>query len=177
MSKLHRSKKIMILKWLAQKRRSLPLSPKLFRPLVWLRGCLNGASLGVRLIVQDEFDRVLLVRHTYIKGWYLPGGAITPGEPPLEAAKRELFEETGVEAISQPDLFGYYLNSRGFMRDYVSCYRIADWKAPDKLGPSDDGEIAETGFYAFSDLPDDVSPSTRARVEELFGLRPLSDRW
>lgn len=41
---------------------------------------------------------VLLVRHTYGRRnvWYLPGGAVRRGEPPLRAAAREMEEELGL---------------------------------------------------------------------------------
>jgi 8-oxo-dGTP pyrophosphatase MutT (NUDIX family) len=41
-------------------------------------------------------DKALLIFHPYIKQWFQPGGHIDEGEEPIQAAIREVFEETGV---------------------------------------------------------------------------------
>src|SRR5256885_1290839 len=41
--------------------------------------------------------RVLLVKHKRLRTWLPVGGEIEQGESPLEAAQRELKEETGLE--------------------------------------------------------------------------------
>ncbi|MGI5214966.1 NUDIX domain-containing protein [Plantactinospora sp. CA-290183] len=41
---------------------------------------------------------LLLVERTDGHGWALPGGYVDPGEDPLTAARRELWEETGLAA-------------------------------------------------------------------------------
>ena len=43
------------------------------RPLffVWSR-LTRGKTLGVRAVAVDAQGRVLMVRHTYLKGWWLP---------------------------------------------------------------------------------------------------------
>ena len=46
------------------------------------------------LVIKD--DKALLIFHPYIKQWFQPGGHIDDGEEPIEAAIREVFEETGV---------------------------------------------------------------------------------
>ncbi len=50
----------------------------------------NPFTLGVRVIVEDRNSRVLLVRHSYVTGWYLPGGGVDKGETMEEAACREV---------------------------------------------------------------------------------------
>jgi 8-oxo-dGTP pyrophosphatase MutT (NUDIX family) len=69
---------------------------------------------AVRLVVLDTQDRVLLF-HTHDldhpdpgSWWELPGGGIDPGGTYLDAAIRELHEETGIHAdpsqLGQPNL-------------------------------------------------------------------------
>ena len=53
-------------------------------------------TFGVRAVVQAQDGRVLLVKHTYDKYWYLPGGAVKRGEAAEAALTRELREELGI---------------------------------------------------------------------------------
>src|SRR5262249_38686344 len=53
-----------------------PLLTPIFR--AWWR-IRRPATLGVRALINDETGRVLLVRHTYAKGWHLPGGGVENG--------------------------------------------------------------------------------------------------
>src|SRR2546423_13116182 len=49
-------------------------------------------------------DEILLVRHKRLDLWLPVGGEVEPGETPLEAARRELREETGLEGTFPPGL-------------------------------------------------------------------------
>ena len=46
------------------------------------------------LVIKD--GKALLIFHPHIKQWFQPGGHIDDGEEPIQAAIREVFEETGV---------------------------------------------------------------------------------
>ena len=48
-------------------------------------------------------NKVLLILHPYINSWFQPGGHIDEGESPIEAAIREVYEETGYVCEMDPD--------------------------------------------------------------------------
>ncbi len=124
----------------------------------------RGTTLGVRAIVIDPDDRVLLVRHTYLPGWYLPGGGVDVGEPMVVAVRRELLEEANVVIDGEPELIGFYHNPKTSKRDHVGLYLCRNWHQEAPSGPN--VEIAETGFFTMDDLPDETTSGTRARLAE-----------
>lgn len=59
---------------------------------------------GVRVIVLDDDNRMLLVRQQHEGNdiWMVPGGGIEEGESALQAASREVMEETGLDIEAGP---------------------------------------------------------------------------
>ena len=53
----------------------------------------------VRVIVLDEENRILMVKHDHPERtvWMVPGGGIEEGESSAQAAAREVLEETGLQ--------------------------------------------------------------------------------
>lgn len=148
-----------------------PLITPLFRAWWRLR---RGATLGVRAIACDADGRVMLVRHTYAKGWHLPGGGVESGETALDAVTREMAEEGGIAAEGAPKLIGFYANHANFPNDHIALYLFETWRAcPPKL----DNEIAERGFFARDALPADTTKGTRRRLDEVFGGAQISQYW
>src|SRR5512146_2810265 len=57
--------------------------------------------VGASAVVLNDRGEVLLHRRSDNGLWWLPGGAVDPGEEPANAACRETWEETGVEVVPE----------------------------------------------------------------------------
>jgi ADP-ribose pyrophosphatase YjhB (NUDIX family) len=135
----------------------------------------RGMTLGVRAVVLDEGNRVFLVRHGYVSGWYLPGGGVEVGETFDDALKRELIEEGCIELSGEPVLHGLFHNSHVSRRDHVAVYVIRDFRQ-DRM-PKPNHEIVECGFFAATALPEGTTPGTRLRIAEVLEGRPVVRTW
>jgi 8-oxo-dGTP pyrophosphatase MutT (NUDIX family) len=131
-------------------------------------------TLGVRAIVADGQNRVLLVRHTYVPGWYLPGGAVDPGESIAEALAREILEETNVRISGEPRLIGIYFNPLG-RNDHVALFEVQHFEQ--LSAKVADHEIAEALFFQLEALPEGTTRATRARLEEYLRGNSVSSTW
>jgi 8-oxo-dGTP pyrophosphatase MutT (NUDIX family) len=153
--------------------RLIRLPPKVFLAFArWKR----GMTLGIRAACFDRDGRVFLIRHTYVRGWYFPGGGVEPGETMEESLGRELMEEGGIRLDAPAPLFGMYLNRHVSRRDHVGLYVSREWTqvAPPKVPNM---EIAEVGFFAPEALPGGTTAGTRRRLAEIAGAMPRSAEW
>ena len=135
---------------------------------------MRGLTLGVRGLVLDAEGRVLLIEHTYIHGWYMPGGGVERGETMTQALRRELIEEAGIEMTGPPTLVSVHDNGRMFSGDHVLIYRVAEWRA---VKPTQRGEILNLGWFAPDALPEGTTPSTRARIREALEGGEVDPMW
>ena len=107
---------------------------------------------------------LLLSRHRARSTWETQGGDIEPGETPLKAAQRELFEESGVaRADIYPvcDYFGYDAVSSANGRVFLAAVH--------EIGPLPESEMKEV--RGFTTLPGNltypsVTPVLVARARE-----------
>ena len=134
----------------------------------------RGMTLGVRAACYDDKGRIFLVRHTYLPGWYLPGGGVERGETAAQALEKELREEGNLQMTGSPTLLQCYLNLTASRRDHVLLYRVMVRQTAPR---HPDREIAESGFFALDALPDGLTPATRRRLEELKNGGPFDDLW
>lgn len=84
---------------------------------------------GVAVLAQDREGRLVMVRQFRLAAndfvLELPAGLIDRGESPLEAATRELREETGLEAGDMDFLFEFY-TSPGFTNERIHLFMAGD---------------------------------------------------
>lgn len=149
-----------------------PLSRKLFH--LYFRFA-RGMTLGVRAVVLDADHRVFLVKHTYMSGWYLPGGGVEVGETFRAALDRELMEEGLIAVRGEPELHGVFLNRHVSIRDHVMVYIVRDF-TQDRL-PAPNQEIAACGFFSAAALPADTTAGTRLRIAEVLHHAPVIATW
>ena len=115
--------------------------------------------MGVRGIgYNPKTNSILLVKHTYSKGWVLPGGGVEVGESMLTALKRELSEEAGLKCESAKVLDVYH-NSSISKRDHVVIYLVEDWQE-ERAHARPKLEIAETAWFRLDELPEGLTPCT-----------------
>lgn len=54
-------------------------------------------TVGAMCVIEREDGAILFVRHSYRRRWGVPGGLLKRGEDAAEGARREVFEEVGLE--------------------------------------------------------------------------------
>lgn len=118
----------------------------------------------------DEKGRVLLVRQYRLPArksmWELSAGRVDPGETPLQAAKRELIEETGYRAKKWTKLTKFY-PSPGFVAEAMTIYIAQELKAG-KATPMDDERI-ETGWFTWKQMGEMIEKGEICDAKTLIG--------
>lgn len=112
-------------------------------------------SVGYLVVRNRE---VLLVRHTYGRArgkLLIPGGYLQEGEMPEQAAVREVWEETGVEAQ-----ICSLLAMRFSPADWYAIFRL-DYRGGEPR--SDQKENSEAAFFGWEEAlaRDDLTPLSR----------------
>lgn len=121
---------------------------------------------GVRVIVLDEENRILMVKHVHPERtvWMVPGGGIEEGESSAQAAVREVWEETGLE-VEITGLVWHVeeVSERG--QRFVNFFRACVTGGELKLGR--DPELTESGQVLA-----DIRFMHREEVADLENLYP-----
>ena len=103
------------------------------------------------VVVMSKYQgKILLSRHRDRSTWETQGGHIEPGETPLDAARRELYEESGAVDFDIRPIFDYWAgDENGEASGQVFAAEIRT------LGPMPKSEMAEV--RAFDEVPPNVT--------------------
>ena len=105
------------------------------------------------MMAVDTRKRILLVRQYRVPAraylWELPAGKLDAGETPLQAARRELVEETGYSAKHWKKLVTFY-PSPGFVAEKMTIF-LATGLTAGEATPMDDERI-ETRWFAGQEI-------------------------
>lgn len=115
-------------------------------------------TLGVRILLV-EGDRVILVKHSYEPGWFLPGGGVKPGETLEQAVRREAAEECGAE-LHAVQFIGTYHNLSAYKSDHVNLFLSEHFSLQEKHDP----EIDMLAAFPLDQLPADTTPGSRRKI-------------
>ena len=115
---------------------------------------------GVRAIILNDRQEVLLQHRTDLNCWGLPSGSVELDETALDALKREVREETGIEVHHAEPMALYSGPSQRFrypngdeVQGFAVAFIVRDWTGE----PQADGvEGSEVRFWPIDALPVDL---------------------
>jgi ADP-ribose pyrophosphatase YjhB (NUDIX family) len=126
---------------------------------------------GVRIVIKDHDGKILLVKRTATNKWEIPAGSVEPDESVLEAARREVFDITGL-SIGQLIPFAYYSDpvyhieceNGEKVQQYIMAFITEDYSG--ELLKSTE-EISDMGFFFLNSLPD-IDDAHIETIHDLF---------
>jgi len=128
---------------------------------VWLVEPRFMVTVGA--VVSDERGRVLLLNHEFRtgSGWGIPGGFLEAGEQPLEALRRELREEIGVEIERAEIVRVRTLRRPQQVEIHFRCrMRESENASPQSI------EINSVGWFDPHALPPELSEDQRRIIKD-----------
>jgi ADP-ribose pyrophosphatase len=134
------------------------------------RSVVRHAGSAVMMAV-DRKNRVLLVRQYRLPAgknlWELPAGRLDPGEKPLQAAKRELIEETGYRARQWTLLASFWV-SPGYVQERMTLYLATNLTAGEAT-PMDDERI-ETRWFTRKEMAEMIQDGKIEDAKTIIGF-------
>jgi len=127
----------------------------------------SGTVLMIHKMTGPEPDR-----------WDLPGGGLQPGEPILQALKREIREETGLTDFQIDNLLtiveGFFPNWQGKLLHSLSIVYNCSVQDDPHIYPTGDREVGSRGvqWFPITELTPDTCSTRSWNVLQLVRTQP-----
>src|SRR4051812_45007338 len=137
---------------------------------------MSFLTSAVAAVILDPAGRVLLCQQSQgHRLWGLPGGRIRPGESPVHAVIRDVFEETGAET-EIADLVGLYTltGDAGTGADHLPDVLVHVFRGRVRTGDvavNAPGRICRLTWHDPDDLPDPITATARAALADALAGR------
>lgn len=113
-------------------------------------------SRRVRVLVISSSNILLLRTRLGHQKWSTPGGGVNKNENPIDAAVRELYEETGIKV--KPDMLNFIgekrLPENKLWPRYDAMFYVVKLSTTQKTNTHSKYEIIDTKWFKISELPD-----------------------
>ncbi len=133
----------------------------------------NPRSIGSRCLIVKN-NQILLLRHSYMPDYYIPGGGIKKNETITEGIIRELKEEVGI-TVSIDDLMLFLIieSNLEYKQDTAFIFLVKNITKDQQINSHnhDKKEILEIKWFDLDNLPKDLSVTTNLVIKEYIKLR------
>jgi 8-oxo-dGTP diphosphatase len=111
-------------------------------------------------LIFNEAGEILLLKHRFRpgSGWGLPGGFLEKGEQPLDALKRELREEIGME-VECTEIFAARSFRKPKQVEVLFRCRAKGVASPQNM------EVERAEWFSLTSLPDGLPRDQRVLIE------------
>ena len=111
---------------------------------------LDFPRASVAMVVENDLGNVVFARicryTTGLTEWEIPAGGIEIGESEIEAAEREVLEETGFTTENHQLIYSYYpMNT-------TKIFHIVHCKAVEHVQDFDKDEVSETRWFTKDEI-------------------------